>query len=337
MIFTALVLLLGGARPPVRSLPTYVAGVSFAMTNDPASAYDSEAARSALDRLRGSGANAVSIMPFAFQRTEEADHLLWRLSSRRAETDAQVAAGIRAAKERGLFVLVKPQVWVPRSWPGAIRHRSEEEFRSWWADYRAYVMHEAELAAAAGADGFVLGTELSRLQRRSEWRGLAVALRQVFSGVLVYAANWDALDVPFADQLDALGVDLYEPLSSDPRATDADLARGARSLVSRLDARAKALGRPVLLTEAGFAARPACWTRPNEEGGDVDVEAQRRATRALLFALESSTSVKGVFWWKFFSDGREARSNEASFRVAGRPAERELFGFFARKAAILAR
>lgn len=337
MIFTGLLVLLAGASPLACGLPAYTRGVSFAMTNDPASAYDSAPARLALDRLRGNGANAVSIMPFAFQRTEDAGRLRWQLSDRAAETDEQIAAGIRSARERGLFVLVKPQVWVPRSWPGAIQHQSEVDFRTWWADYRAYVLHEVEVAADAGANGFVLGTELSRLQRRPEWRELASAVRHVFPGVLMYAANWDALDVPFADALDAVGVDLYEPLSNDPRATDDDLARGARALVARLDARGRALGRPILLTEAGFAARSSCWTRPSEEGGPVDVEAQRRATRALLLALETSRSVKGVYWWKFFSDGRDARGDESSFRVSGRPAERELFGFFARKAAMLPR
>lgn len=313
--------------PPER----FLAGVSFAMTNDRARGYDSERAGQALSTLSAQGVTAVSIMPFAFQREPGAPRLTFRLTHASSETDAQVRAAIRAARARGLTVLVKPHVWVPRSWPGAIEPPTEEAFRSWWDDYRTFLLEKARLAAEERADILCVGTELSRIQHRPEWRALIADVRRVFPGALVYAANWDATDVPFADLLDYCGVDLYEPLSSDPEAGDGALLAGARRIVARLDGLSKRAGKPVLLTETGFAARRACWVRPNEEAGPLDVDAQRRATRALLSALETSQGVRGLFWWKVFSDGEPAGPGDGSFRVTGRPAERELFAFFTRR------
>ena len=323
-----------GASPPAPPPERFLAGVSFAMTNDRARGYDSERAGQSLSALSAQGVTAVSIMPFAFQREPAAARLTYRLTHAASETDGQVRAAIRAARTRGLTVLVKPHVWVPRSWPGAIEPPTEEAFRSWWDDYRTFLLEKARLAADEHADILCVGTELSRIQRRPEWRALIPDVRRVFPGALVYAANWDATDVPFADLLDFCGVDLYEPLSSDPEAGDAALMAGARRVVARLDALAKRTGKPVLLTEAGFAARRACWVRPNEESGPLDVDAQSRATRALLSALEASQGVRGLFWWKVFSDGEPAGPADGSFRVTGRPAERELFTFFARRLAV---
>lgn len=304
------------------------------MSNRPGRGYDSERARCMLDDLTARGVNSVSLMPFAFQRDPQSGAL--EIPDDRmpnAESPAQLRAGIRAAHARGLAVLLKPQIYVPRSWPGAIRPASEVAFRTWWASYRSFVLDSARLAAEERVAGFCVGTELSLLQNRPEWRALVSDVRAVFPGFVVYAANWDAVEVPFADLLDACGVDLYEPLSGNPDATDEALASGARRIVSRLDALSMRTGRPILLTEVGFAARERCWMRPHEERGAVDEVAQRRATRALLSALERSRGVQGLFWWKAFSDGGAANAGEGSFRITGRPAEADLVRFFLRRIA----
>lgn len=326
----------GQAETVPRPLPAgHLSGVSLAMSNRPERGYDSARARCMLEDLAARGVNAVSLMPFAFQKDPRSGVL--EVPDERmpnAESPAQLRAGIRAAHARGLAVLLKPQIFVPRSWPGAILPASEVAFRAWWARYRSYVLGCARLAAEERVAGFCVGTELSLLQSRSEWRALVAEVRSLYPGFVVYAANWDAVDVPFADLLDACGVDLYEPLSADPEATDEALSSGARRIVARLDALSARARRPVLLTEVGFAARERCWQRPNEERGAVDESAQRRATRALLTALEGSNGVKGLFWWKAFSDGAAARPDEGSFRITGRPAEAELVRFFQRRIAL---
>src|SRR5450631_930993 len=134
------------AAPPPKPLPgAFLAGVSFAMTNDSARGYGSEAARFALDALKAHGVTAISVMPFAFQRTPDATELRWKLEHPASESDAQLTAAVKAARARGLAVLVKPHVWVPRSWPGAIQPPSEEGFAAWWREYRDFILHHAAL------------------------------------------------------------------------------------------------------------------------------------------------------------------------------------------------
>jgi hypothetical protein len=331
LLAAALALPAASPAAPPRSLPRFLNGISFAMTNRAELGYDSGAARAALDAWKTAGADAVSLMPFAFQRTPTSAELRWRLSHPGSETDAQMRAGIRAARAHGLFVLVKPHIWVPGSWPGAIAPPSGDAFRSWWTAYGDFIVHHARIAAEEGADALAVGTELSLLQGRPEWGALIARVRAVFPGFVVYAANWDATDVPFAPDLDAVGVDLYAPLSEDPAATDERLRAGAERVVASLDALAERTRRPVLLTEAGYPARHACWMRPNEEVGAVDPDAQRRATEALLFALSARAhpAIRGLFWWKAFSDGRAAEPADGGFRIGGRPAEAALARFFA--------
>src|SRR5262249_14910834 len=208
-----------------------------------------------------------------FRASADSAELRWRLTHPASETDEEIRAGIRAARARGLFVLVKPHVWVHGSWPGAIEP-PPESFARWWASYEEFLLHHARLAAEEKADALCVGTELSRVQGRREWSGLVARVREVFPGALVYAANWDALEIPFAELLDAVGVDLYAPLSARAQATDAELRAGAEKVVLSLAALAVKTKKPVLLTEVGFPARRACWTRPNEEDGAVDAEAQ---------------------------------------------------------------
>jgi hypothetical protein len=182
--------------------------------------------------------------------------LRWKLEHPASESDAQITAAVAAARARGLAVLVKPHVWVPRSWPGAIQPVSEEAFAAWWREYRDFILHHALLAGRLGAEGFCVGTELSRLQDRPEWRGLVADVRRVFPGFVVYAANWDRTEIPFAEVLDAVGVDLYAPLSAKENATDAELSTGAGRVVVLLETLAAKLRRPVLLTKSGFRPGP---------------------------------------------------------------------------------
>ena len=50
-------------------------------------------------------------------------------------TDDELRAAIRGAHALGLAVMVKPQVWVPQSWAGAVTMNFEENWAEWFANY----------------------------------------------------------------------------------------------------------------------------------------------------------------------------------------------------------
>lgn len=232
----------------------------------------------------------------------------------------------RAAPD--LHLVVHPE----DSW--AYRH-AEADWAAWWRSYRRYVLHHAFLARAAmgGVDLFAVGVELERtVGREEDWRRLVEAVRRFDPGPLTYAANWGqgVHEVGFWEVLDAVGVDAYWPLSDDPAAADAALARGAAEVADRLAELAGRTGKPVILTEVGFPARRAAWLRPHEEGGELSPEDQARAYGALLAALQGRPWLRGVFAWKVHTADRPSRAGRADFAFLGRPAEAVVAEYFRR-------
>ncbi|HEY4574856.1 MAG TPA: hypothetical protein VIJ26_12845, partial [Thermoanaerobaculia bacterium] len=312
------------AAPASKEVP-FLKGVSLAMLNSLEGGYHAPAVEKELDALSRLGANAVSLMPFAFQRG--ADRPGIRFLNRRpaSETDIGLIHAARAARARGIRVLWKPHIWVAgASWPGEIAMKSEADWAAWWRSYRRYVLHHALLARWARADLFCVGVELSKTTgREAEWRDLIAAVRLVYPGPLTYAANWygDLETVRFWDRLDFIGVDAYFPLAEKPGAGKADRERGARQVAERLARAARRFGKPILLTEVGFAAKQEAWMEPNAEGGEYSEEDQAAAYEALLAALDHHPWLAGTFVWKAFSaPGAEGRQ-EADFRFQGRQAE----------------
>ncbi|HXO22481.1 MAG TPA: hypothetical protein VOA87_21380, partial [Thermoanaerobaculia bacterium] len=321
--------------------PPFFRGVSLAMRNSVEDGYHAPGLGERLARLSRLGADAVSLMPFAFQPAADQPRLRYLNRGPASETDVGVVHAARAAHARGLRVLYKPHVWVGGgSWPGEIAMKNEADWALWWASYRRFVLHHAFVAAWAESDVFSLGCELSKtVGRLAEWRDLIAAVRLFFPDALTYSANWgEDLDrVRFWDRLDLVGVDAYYPLSASPAASPRDLDRGAAAVVKKLAAAARREGRPVLLTEVGFAARKAAWTAPSEEGGDYSEEDQEASYAALFHALGRPSWLAGTFVWKAFSGGEDrpdrhqrpgGRARQADFRFLGRRAESAIAAYY---------
>ncbi|HXO25727.1 MAG TPA: hypothetical protein VOA80_00130, partial [Thermoanaerobaculia bacterium] len=337
----------GAARgeAPRAPLP-FLRGVSLAMENSLEGGYHAPALDQQLDRLAAMGADAVSLMPFAFEEGPSAPRLHLLGGGPESETDVGLIHAVRRARAHGLRTLYKPHIWVGGgSWPGDVAMRDEAAWREWWRDYRRYVLHHAVLARWSGADLFSIGCELSgTLGRAEEWRQLIAAVRQVFPGPLTYAGNWsgDLERAPFWEQLDLVGVDAYFPLSPDPAAGRAELARGAAAVVARLAAASHAHRRPLLLTEVGFAACRATWTAPHREGGTPSQADQAAAYAALFGALGHPPWLAGAFVWKAFSGEataadrpaaarRRREETAADFRFLGRQAEAAIAAYYSRR------
>jgi hypothetical protein len=295
------------------------------MLNSLEGGYHAPSVEKQLDAFSRLGANAVSLMPFAFQPGPDRPDLRFLNRGPSSETDIGLVHAARAARARGIRVLWKPHVWVAgASWPGEIAMKSEADWAAWWRSYRRYVLHHALLARWAGADLFCAGVELSKtIGREAEWRDLIAAVRLFYPGPVTYAANWygDLETVRFWDRLDYIGVDAYFPLAEKPGAGKAELEPGARQVAERLARASRRFGKPILLTEVGFAAKKEAWMEPHAEGGSYSEEDQAAAYEALLAALDHHPWLAGTFVWKAFSAPGADSGREADFRFQGRKAE----------------
>jgi hypothetical protein len=315
--------------PPAPRAPVgptrFFKGVSLAMSNRLEGGYHAPGLDDRFGALAKLGVDAVSLMPFAFQEAPDRPGLVYLNRRPESETDTGLVHAARRAAAHGMAVLYKPHIWVGRdSWPGDVAMTNEADWATWWTGYRRFILHHALLAGFAKADLLSIGCELAKTTgRTAEWRDLIAAVRLLYPGRITYAANWggDFEQVTFWDRLDVAGVDAYYPLTSDPKASAAELAAGARKVVDHLETVARRTGKPLLLTEVGFAASAGAWTAPHKEGGTYSEEDQAAAYTALFTALDHRPWLAGTFVWKTFSGGDGGRQGRADFRFLGRQAE----------------
>jgi hypothetical protein len=325
--------------PRRRALPAaFLRGVSYAMSNSLEGSYASPRSLETLRRLSGMSVNSVSVIPYAFSENETASEIRFVHRSPRGETDESTVRAVSDARSLGMTAMVKPQIWLGGgAFVGRVAMRTPAEWAAWFDAYRRFVVHHAIVAEASGAALFCVGTELSGTEGRDrEWRATIAAVRRATGASLLYASNWaaGAPKVRFWDALDAIGTDFYDPLSPDPSASDAALVEGVRRAVRPVERLAAATGHPVVFAEAGFPPAKGAWTAPHDEDsprpfspGDA-----ARSVRAVFAALEREPWWRGVYWWKAFSDGRDAGPTDRSFNFLGRPAGQAIAAGFRRLA-----
>lgn len=285
--------------------------------------FGSETAKVSIAEAKSLGARAISIILFLSQPTPVSPNL-----TRGPDMpDAELRAAIRNAHELNLTVLVKPQVFVPKSWAGAIAMTSEDDWQQWFANYRNELDRIAHIAAEEKADALVIGTELSATEQRPEWNIVIDAARAVFPGRLLYMAHGveEAESVPFWGRLDAIGVTLYPRLGPD---ADRNGRRAEMHVIAdRLEALAVRSGKPIVVGEIGLrsatgaAAKP--WESAEERPSLPDPALQADVIADWLAELDRP-SIEGVMIWEWLTNPDAGGLNDTDFTVQGKPAERVL-------------
>jgi len=276
----------------------------------------------ALAHLAELGANSVALVPYVRALKSQPQPLLPLLGANK-ENDASVIHAAIQAKSLGMAVLLKPQL--EGVWPGHIDMGDEAGWQAFFDHYRQMIRHYAILAEIHQVPALCVGVEMVEASRHEGyWRELAGDLRKLYSGKLVYAANWgeEFERVNFWDAYDAIGLDCYYPLSKSAEATDEALSAGAKEVIAKIDAIGDRFDMPVWLTEVGFASVREAWLEPyrdrglTADGGDAQV----RCYRALMTAIDQSRRIRGGWWWKWHSDGRTG-PGDRSFSPQDKPAE----------------
>ena len=292
----------------------------IATSTDP---FGSAAADLSLTKAKEVGASAVAVIPFFWQPSAASPDL----ARGNDMNDDELRAAIREAHALGLAVLVKPHVWVPQSWAGAVAMHSQADWQQWFANYQREITHIAQIAESEKAEALAIGTELSQTVLLPQWNDLIVETRAAFSGRLLYVAHnvEEAELVPFWDRLDDIGVTLYPPLGDDG---DRDYRRAAmRAAADRLDILAVIYRKPVVIAEvglrsaAGAAAKP--WESAEERAATADPALQADVLADWLTVLDRP-AIGGVMIWRWFTDPDAGGLADTDFTVQGKPAEQVL-------------
>jgi len=281
------------ATAPAASSIFFQKGVNF--TAEFPGGYASQDAVRILEELSKHGVNAVALVPYGFARREEAS-IRFPGGMERDEHIEQVA---RAARKLRMKVLLKPQLWVRRGFPGDLDFPDPAERARFFEQYTAFLEHYARLAARINADLFAVGVELGKLAPyEKEWRRLIERARQLYSGPLTYAANSgpEFETLAFWDALDYIGLNNYYPL---PDSLD------TAEVVRKVEAVQRRFRRPVIFPEAGYSSFEAPHRQPWDETPRKLAPAdQARCYEALMRAFYRKPWFQGVYWWKVGTNGR---------------------------------
>ena len=298
----------------------------------PGRGYGTEANGRALDEAVALGATWVSLTPFGRVHDLTPDGIDLSFEAPFEENRRAVVAAVRQAKARGLRVMLVPHLWVEsREWRALIDPGSDEGWRAWADAYRSFLLAWAAVAAEADVDLLSIGVELRSWVTTPRVALLLPIIEEVraqYSGLLTYSSNWDDAEATLVwDAVDLIGINAFYPLAEKDGAGFPELEAGGVRVAAQVDAFARTLGKPVVLTEVGYTTRPDPAVRPWEWPDDmkeveVDEEAQALAYRALLGPFIHAESCAGFFVWRYYADPQDVSQEAAwGFSPRGKLAE----------------
>jgi hypothetical protein len=283
--------------------PIEINGLSFVAPPDPFP-------QNPMTEVQNIGAQWIAVIPYAYTmpkdtrvRYNEGKNWQWY-----GEKPEGVKETIRLAQEAGVKVMLKPQVYCPNSWTGALDFDTDEKWETWESSYEKYIMTFVEIAKNQNVEMFCIGTEfkLSVTKREKFWRKLIEKIRTVYQGKLTYAANWDEYPtVPFWDALDFAGVNAYFPLTDEKTPSLESLNKAWKQPLAALQSFYDKTKKPIVFTEYGYLSVDGCaymgWELEKKiEELPINQQAQANAIEALLSNFSTQTWWKGGFIWKWF-------------------------------------
>jgi len=281
--------------------------------------FGSAAARQSIETLAGTGATAAAVIPFLWQETADAGDI----EMGNALPPERIVAGVEQLHAAGLAAIVKPHVWVPESWAGAIEPEATSRSR-WYAAYGEILQDVAKTAEQAKAEVLVIGTELRGVSGASEWKAIIAKVRNIFSGRITYVAHGadEAEEVAFWPELDAVAVSLYPVLGADDAFGDWDRAMAEQ--LDRVEAVARSFGKPVWIAEIGIRSAQGAalkpWESAEERVSPPDMALQAQVLKHWLSALEAR-GIRDVWIWRWFSDPEGGGPEDTDFTVQNKTAQ----------------
>ena len=279
-----------------------------------------------LTEIAALGASHVALVVPLYQDHAASTQL--RLHTRFSPTLEAIADAIRDARRAGLEVTLFPIVRLsaplaPGDWRGTLR---PADLDAWFTSYGEHLGDLASLANLTGATRLVVGSELSTLDGElARWQQLITLIRAVFSGTLVYSANWDHYrDARLFELVDEIGVVAYFSLREPSQPSDVQtLTASWRRIGRELDADLARYEKPFIFTEVGYRSRAGATAAPWDEssGGAADVEEQRRGFESFRLAftepLAARARIDGLYIWNWYGYGGPATT---SYTPRGKPA-----------------
>jgi hypothetical protein len=323
-------LVLAWHGPGSRAQPSFQKGIAYVSWQS--DGYSHPDADLSLQNLASTGANWISLLVTQYQETISSTTIHATPST---PTDADLIHAVAQAHSLGLSVMLKPHVDVPNQWRGRIGQdfASEAEWTAWFASYRTFIEHYADLAQSYGVDQFCVGTELSATtHREDDWRALIAAVRTYFDGPLVYAAHSgdEEHSLTWWDAVDCIGVDGYYVLTDKNDPTLAELEAAWVPYVADLADLAATWGRPIVMTEIGYRSLDGAnrWPLQGANEASLDLQEQADCYEAAFRSLMHQPWLAGIFWWSWDTDPFQGGPCDDGLSPHDKPSEDVLWTWY---------
>lgn len=291
--------------------------------------FASEHSDASIEKLSELGVEYLSVVITWYQDSHDSTEIR---RTDRSPTDRSIRHVVRKAKSMGQRVMLKPHVDLEDKydgtfWRGDIGFHNEADWDKWFESYTRYILRYARLAERWDVEIFCVGTELAFTTQKTErWRELIEKVREVYSGRLVYAANWDEYrHVHFWEDLDYVGIDAYFPLSYSSSPSLSELKQGWQRWINEIERWLPSVNNmKVIFTELGYASTPTAPSSPWQGGtyGNADPETQAKCYQAFFETVWHKPWFAGVYWWKWETNTRAGGIYNRQFTPQNKPAEK---------------
>ena len=183
------------------------------------------------------------------------------------------------------------------------------------------------------------------------WRTLIQAVRSIYSGTIVYAANWDDYNlVTFWDSVDLIGVDAYFPLLQGNSASIDNIKAAWQSCqvpgqfftgqsylgynwLQNLRDFSVAKNKHIIFTEIGYQSLSATNVSQSvlaqpyaSESGTVNLDIQSKAYSAFVEIFLKEAWFNGFFIWDWLTNPNAGGWNDTGYTPQNKPALEVLKG-----------
>ncbi len=292
---------------------------------------------SAFRRLTDINTEWVSFVPYGFTKKGGTD-IKYNLERQWwGEKIEGIETCILEAKNQGLKVMLKPQVFIGGGWIGEMDFDSEEKWKIWEINYRKFILEYLNVAVKHEVEMFCVGTEfnIAVVKREKFWKELIKEIRLTYKGQLTYSANWDSYDkVGIWKELDFVGISSYFPLSDAKNPTVGLLVKEWKPIVRKLKAFSSSQKKKIIFTEYGYMSVDGCagkaWEIEKAKHNlNINHFAQSNAYDALWTSLVNEEFWAGGFLWKWFPEGMGHEGYpEKDYSPQDKPAEQVIKKWF---------
>lgn len=307
-----------------------ISGVSFVAANEPVTEKD-------FIPIQALGATWVSLMPYGFVSKTAPVVQFNSPGQWYGETSEGLLETVRLCKQEGLRVMVKPQIWLRHGEYTGTYLPPDSAMAVFENSFADFVLEYARIADEIEADMFCIGTEWQKfiVHDPEFWQRLIVRVKNIYSGPLTYAANWDEYkSTPFWPALDYIGVNAYFPLSNEDHPTIEDLKQGWQPWVKGLISVAEVNTKPILFTEYGYRSTVKNASKPWESYSkpEVSLANQKIAYLALYEEIWGEPWFAGGFAWKWFHNHEQRGGKDhIGFSPQNKPAQEAIRSVYSQR------